>query len=68
MITYLIQTIIHMYILGIPKLNNKEDKTMRYMGSKSRLAYDICTKINNIALNENITEYYEPFVGGGFNN
>ena len=38
---------------------------MRYMGSKSRLAYDICTEINNIALNENITEYYEPFVGGG---
>ncbi len=38
---------------------------MKYMGSKARLAYDICTEINNIALNENITEYYEPFVGGG---
>ena len=25
---------------------------MKYMGGKSRLAYDICTEINNIALNE----------------
>lgn len=34
------------------------------MGGKSRIAYDICTEINNIAINENIKDYYEPFVGG----
>jgi site-specific DNA-adenine methylase len=37
---------------------------MRYMGSKARLAKDITDKINNIALCEGITEYYEPFMGG----
>lgn len=38
---------------------------MKYVGGKSRIAYDICTEINNIAINENIKDYYEPFVGGG---
>lgn len=38
---------------------------MKYMGGKSRLAHIICSEINSIALNENIDNYYEPFVGGG---
>lgn len=38
---------------------------MRYLGGKSRTAKFIATHINNIATLENITEYYEPFVGGG---
>ena len=38
---------------------------MKYMGGKSRLAHIICSEINSIALNENINNYYEPFVGGG---
>lgn len=37
---------------------------MRYMGGKGRLAPDIASRINSIALYENITEYYEPFMGG----
>lgn len=37
---------------------------MRYMGGKGRLAPNIASKINNIAFCENITEYYEPFMGG----
>ena len=38
---------------------------MKYMGGKNRLAHIICSEINSIALNENIENYYEPFVGGG---
>ena len=38
---------------------------MKYMGGKSRLAHIICSEINSIASNENIDNYYEPFVGGG---
>lgn len=37
---------------------------MRYMGGKGRLAPDIASKINSIAFCENITDYYEPFMGG----
>lgn len=37
---------------------------MKYMGSKLRIASYICQYINDIAFNENITEYYEPFMGG----
>ena len=37
---------------------------MKYMGSKGRLAPDISNIINDIAINEGITEYYEPFMGG----
>lgn len=38
---------------------------MRYMGGKSRLANYIASEINAIAFNEQIDNYYEPFVGGG---
>jgi len=34
------------------------------MGSKLRIAKQITDYINNIAFNENITDYYEPFMGG----
>lgn len=37
---------------------------MKYMGSKLRIAPYITQYINDIAFNENITEYYEPFMGG----
>lgn len=37
---------------------------MKYMGSKLRIADFIANYINNIAFQENITEYYEPFMGG----
>lgn len=37
---------------------------MKYMGGKGRLAKQISDYINNIAFTENITEYYEPFMGG----
>lgn len=37
---------------------------MRYMGGKGRLAQNIAYRINTIAFCENITEYYEPFMGG----
>ena len=34
------------------------------MGGKGRLAQNIAYRINTIAFCENITEYYEPFMGG----
>ena len=34
------------------------------MGSKLRIANHIANYINNIAFQEGITEYYEPFMGG----
>lgn len=37
---------------------------MKYMGGKGRIAPFIPQYINDIAFNENITEYYEPFMGG----
>ena len=37
---------------------------MKYMGSKFRIAPHIAQYINNIALCENIEDYYEPFMGG----
>lgn len=37
---------------------------MKYMGSKFRIASHIAERINNIAICEGITEYYEPFMGG----
>lgn len=37
---------------------------MKYMGSKARLASFITQYINDIAFLENITDYYEPFMGG----
>lgn len=37
---------------------------MKYMGGKSRLVTYIASEINNIALLENIENYYEPFCGG----
>lgn len=37
---------------------------MKYMGSKLRIATNIASYINNIAFQEGITEYYEPFMGG----
>ena len=37
---------------------------MKYMGGKGRIAPFISQYINDIAFNENITEYYEPFMGG----
>ena len=37
---------------------------MKYMGSKNRIASDISQYINDIAFNENIENYYEPFMGG----
>lgn len=37
---------------------------MKYMGGKGRIASYITQYINNIAICENITEYYEPFMGG----
>lgn len=37
---------------------------MKYMGSKLRIAPYITQYINDIAFNEGITEYYEPFMGG----
>lgn len=37
---------------------------MKYMGSKLRIANHIANYINNIAFQEGITEYYEPFMGG----
>ena len=37
---------------------------MKYMGGKSRLVPYIAGEINNIALLENIEDYYEPFCGG----
>lgn len=37
---------------------------MKYMGSKSRIAKDIVPIIQRCIDENNITEYYEPFVGG----
>ena len=37
---------------------------MKYMGGKLRIAPYISQYINDIAFNENISEYYEPFMGG----
>lgn len=37
---------------------------MKYMGGKLRIASHITNYINNIAMQEGITEYYEPFMGG----
>lgn len=37
---------------------------MKYMGGKGRIAPFISQYINDIAFNENITEYYESFMGG----
>lgn len=37
---------------------------MKYMGSKSRIAKDISTMINQIIVDEQIDTYIEPFVGG----
>ena len=37
---------------------------MKYMGSKARIAKEIAQIINNIIIENNITFYIEPFVGG----
>ena len=37
---------------------------MKYVGSKTRIAKDISTILNNIIVKENINTYIEPFVGG----
>lgn len=37
---------------------------MKYMGSKSRIAKYIVPIIQSCIDENNITEYYEPFVGG----
>ena len=34
------------------------------MGGKGRIASFICQYINDIAFNEGIKDYYEPFMGG----
>lgn len=38
---------------------------MKYLGSKSRIAKYIVPIIQKCIDENNITEYYEPFVGGG---
>lgn len=38
---------------------------MKYVGSKSRVAKDISSIINNIIQEQQISTYIEPFVGGG---
>ena len=37
---------------------------MKYVGSKNRIAKDIVLIIQRCIDENNITEYYEPFVGG----
>ena len=37
---------------------------MKYVGSKNRIAKDIVPIIQKYIDENNITEYYEPFVGG----
>ena len=40
---------------------------MKYVGSKNRIAKDIVPIIQSCIDKNNITEYYEPFVGGKCN-